>query len=122
MAEIQVGEYLLERLKQLGIKSVFGVPGDYELAFLDQVLKSGLHWRGNPNELVASYAADGYARINGRGALLTTFGPGELSGLCGIAGAYTEFVPVVHIVGYPSVTAQRKHMILHHTLGEGKLK
>lgn len=122
MPDILVGDYLLERLKQLGIQSVFGVPGDYELAFLDLVLKSKLQWKGNPNELVASYAADGYARINGVGALVTTFGPGETSALCGIAGSYTEFVPVVHIVGYPSIQAQRKHMILHHTLGEGKFK
>lgn len=47
----------------------------------------------------AGYAADGYGRINGVGAVLTTFGPGELSNMCPIAGSYTEFVPVVHIVG-----------------------
>jgi pyruvate decarboxylase len=56
---------------------------------------------GNPNELIAAYAADGYGRLSGVGALVTTFGPGELSGYCGHAGAYAEFVPVVHIVGYP---------------------
>jgi len=71
---------------------------------------------------VAAYAADGYARVKGVGALVTTFGPGETSALCGIAGAYTEFVPVVHIVGYPSMKAQRAHAILHHTLGEGKFQ
>lgn len=52
--------------------------------------------------------------------MVTTFGPGETSALCAIAGAYTEFVPVIHIVGYPSMKAQRDHAILHHTLGEGK--
>jgi pyruvate decarboxylase len=86
------------------------------------VLQSGFSWKGNPNELIAAYAADGYARVHGAGALVTTFGPGETSALCGIAGAYTEFVPVVHIVGYPSMKAQRNHAILHHTLGEGKFK
>jgi pyruvate decarboxylase len=38
-------------------------------------------------------------RINGAGAVVTTFGPGELSNMCPIAGAYTEFVPIAHIVG-----------------------
>ncbi len=71
---------------------------------------------------MASYAADGYARVNGVGAFVTTFGPGETSALCGVAGSYTEFVPVVHIVGYPSMKAQRKHAILHHTLGEGRFE
>lgn len=93
---------------------------DYELALLDLLPKAGLDWKGNPNELNASYAADGYARIsNGIGALVTTYGPGELSALCGIAGAYCEYVPVLHIVGYPSVEIQKRHEIVHHSLGHG---
>jgi TPP-dependent 2-oxoacid decarboxylase len=70
------------------------------------------------NQLIAGYAADGYARVNGVGAVVTTFGPGELSNICGIAGAYTEFVPVVHIVGYPTEAAQHGKNIMHHSLGE----
>ena len=42
-----------------------------------------------------------YSRINGAGAFVTTYGPGELSAYCGHAGAYAEFCKVVHIVGYP---------------------
>jgi pyruvate decarboxylase len=95
---------------------------DFELAFLDLVLHEGFNWKGTRNELIGAYAADGYARVNGVGALVTTFGPGETSALCGIAGSYAEFVPVVHIVGYPSVKSQREHAILHHTLGEGKFQ
>jgi pyruvate decarboxylase len=80
-----------------------------------------LKWRGNPNELVAAYAADGYARINGAAAFVTTYGPGELSAYCGMAGQYTEFVPVAHIVGYPGVSAQKAHLTMHHTLGKPPL-
>ncbi|MCJ1384431.1 hypothetical protein MMC17_007547 [Xylographa soralifera] len=120
MTDIGVGRYLFERIKQLGIKSIFGVPGDYELTLLDVIPEAGLDWKGNPNELVASYAADGYGRIAGAGAFVTTFGPGELSALCGIAGAYCEFVPVAHIVGYPSVKFQNEHAVLHHTVGDGR--
>lgn len=36
--------------------------------------------------------ADGYARVNGVGAFVSTFGPGELSAYCGVAGQYTEYV------------------------------
>ncbi len=81
---------------------------------------AGLDWVGNTNELNAAYAADGYARVHGAGALITTFGPGELSALCGIGGSYCEQVPVLHIVGYPSSKAQSKRVIMHHTLGDGK--
>jgi pyruvate decarboxylase len=80
--------------------------------------EGGLAWRGTPNELVGAYAADGYARVKGAGALITTFGPGELSALCGIGGSFCEFVPVVHIVGYPTSAAQASGNILHHTLGD----
>lgn len=92
MAPILIGEYLFSRLKELGIETVFGVPGDYELALLDLPEKVGVHFSGNPNELVASYAADGYARVAGVGAYIDTFGPGELSSYCGHAGAYVSIV------------------------------
>lgn len=58
-----VGDYLLERLSELGIKEIFGVPGDYNLKFLDHIVEHpNLKWIGNANELNAAYAADGYAR------------------------------------------------------------
>ncbi|KAK4180919.1 thiamine diphosphate-binding protein [Triangularia setosa] len=120
MPEILLGEYLFLRLKQLGIETVFGVPGDFELALLDLIEPLGLSWVGAPNELVGAYAADGYARLNGVGALVTTFGPGELSALCGLGGSYCESIPVLHIVGYPTTPAQKSGKTLHHTLGDGK--
>lgn len=67
----------------------------------------------------AGYAADGYARIKGMSAIVTTFGVGELSTVNAIAGAYSEHVPIVHIVGMPSTTSQKDGMLLHHTLGNG---
>jgi pyruvate decarboxylase len=52
-------------------------------------------------------------------AIVTTFGVGELSAINALAGAYSEHVPVVHIVGTPSTVSQRDGMLLHHTLGNG---
>lgn len=51
--------------------------------------------------------------------MVTTFGVGELSTLNAIAGAYSEYVPIIHIVGTPSTISQRDGMLLHHTLGNG---
>ncbi|MEU6773244.1 alpha-keto acid decarboxylase family protein [Streptomyces sp. NPDC046759] len=115
-----VGDYLLARLTEIGVRHVFGVPGDYNMAFLDHIMEHDrISWVGNANELNAAYAADGYARVNGAGALLTTYGVGELSAINGIAGAYAEYVPVIHIVGAPSTAAQQARALLHHTLGDG---
>ena len=97
-----VGDYLLDRLAELGVTEVFGVPGDYNLEFLDHIVAHPqLRWVGNANELNAGYAADGYGRLRGMSAVVTTFGVGELSAANAIAGSYAEHVPVVHIVGGP---------------------
>ena len=57
--------------------------------------------------------------MKGISAILSTFGVGELSTLNGIAGAYSEYVPVIHIVGTPSTVSQASGQLLHHTLGNG---
>jgi pyruvate decarboxylase len=114
-----VAGYLFARLHQLGIRSVYGVPGDYNLTLLDYLGPAGLHWAGNCNELNAGYAADGYSRVKGIGALITTFGVGELSAINAIAGAYAEKAPVVHIVGTPSRASQDSRALSHHTLNDG---
>lgn len=118
--KIKIANYLLEALKRYGITHIFGVPGDYNLSFLDYIEDmDGVDWIGNCNELNASYAADGYARINGIGAIVTTFGAGELSAINGIAGSYSEKVPVVKIVGRPSFNIVENKEVVHHTLGDG---
>ncbi|KAF9527537.1 pyruvate decarboxylase THI3 [Crepidotus variabilis] len=122
---ITIGSYLLTRLEQLGVTSMFGLPGDFNLAFLDLVEDHPkIDWVGNcsSNELNAAYAADGYARVKetSLGVITTTFGVGELSAINGIAGSFSEMVPVLHIVGAPSTGQQKNRPLLHHTLGDGR--
>lgn len=50
---IDVTEYLFRRLHEVGIRSVHGLPGDYNLAALDYLPNCGLNWVGNCNELNA---------------------------------------------------------------------
>jgi indolepyruvate decarboxylase len=114
-------EHVLGRLKQLGIKEVFGVPGDFSFGISDTICNDReLRWIGTSNELNAAYAADGYARIKGFAALSTAFGVGELSAVNGIAGSYTEHLPVFHLVGMPNTQTQRERRLVHHTLGKGE--
>jgi alpha-keto-acid decarboxylase len=115
-----VGDYLLDRLAELGVSEIFGVPGDYNLEFLDHIVAHPtIRWVGSANELNAGYSADGYGRLRGMSAVVTTFGVGELSAANAIAGSYAEHVPVVHIVGGPSKDAQGTRRALHHSLGDG---
>ncbi|GAD96252.1 pyruvate decarboxylase [Paecilomyces variotii No. 5] len=122
MPLIEVAGYLFHRLRQMGVGSVHGVPGDYNLTLLDYVEPAGLRWVGNANELNAAYATDGYARIKGIGALVTTFGVGELSAVNAIAGAYAERAPVVHIVGTPGRQLQDGRKLIHHTFNDGEYR
>jgi indolepyruvate decarboxylase len=114
-------EYVLGRLKSIGIDHIFGVPGDYAFPVEDAIVNfPGIEWVGCCNELNAAYAADGYARIHGLGAVNTTYGVGELSAINGIAGAYAEHLPVFHLVGMPNMTIQAGRALVHHTLGNGE--
>ncbi|KAF1922673.1 pyruvate decarboxylase [Didymella exigua CBS 183.55] len=119
---MKLAEYLFTRLNQLGASAVHGVPGDFNLDLLDYVEPSGLLWVGNTNELNAGYAADGYSRIRGIGAIVTTFGVGELSAINAIAGAYAERAPVVHIVGTPDRATQDGQGRVHHTFNDGNFR
>ena len=111
--------YALDRLADLGIGHVFGVPGDYAFPLNDAVeVHPRLQWVPSANELNAAYAADGYARRRGAGIVCTTYGVGELSALNGLMGAMAERLPVFHLVGTPSLRIVRQGLICHHTLGD----
>src|SRR6201987_4409763 len=116
----KVADYIVERLAAEGISHCFGVAGDYVFPICDAVDSSTkVKWIGCANEVNASYAADGYARIRGAAMLATTYGVGELSAINGVMGAKAERSLVFHVVGMPSYQNQRLHKIAHHTLGDG---
>jgi TPP-dependent 2-oxoacid decarboxylase len=90
MTTTTVADHVLDRLAELGVEHIFGVPGDYTLGLLDHVVEHPkLSWVGTTNELNAGYAADGYGRTRGIGALMTTFGVGELSAINALNGSST---------------------------------
>lgn len=102
---IPLGQYIFQRIISAGTISIFGVPGDFNLPLLEylyepSLVKQGLRWIGNCNELNAAYAADGFSRYSNKiGCIITTYGVGELSAINGIAGAFAENVKILHIVG-----------------------
>jgi indolepyruvate decarboxylase len=117
---ITIADYLITRLAELGVRSYVWVPGDFNLWFLEEMIKnSDIRFVGRCNELNAAYAADGCARLAGFSALATTYGVGELASLGGVAGAYAERIPIVCITGAPPVHVTRERALLHHTLANG---
>ncbi|XP_020578263.1 pyruvate decarboxylase 2-like [Phalaenopsis equestris] len=116
--EANLGRHLAIRLAQIGVRDIFTVPGDFNLTLLDHLIaEPKLKNIGCCNELNAGYAADGYARANGVGACVVTFTVGGLSVINAIAGAYSENLPVICIVGGPNTNDYGTNRILHHTIG-----
>jgi indolepyruvate decarboxylase len=117
---IGVADYIVQRLAAEGINHCFGVAGDYAFPLCDAVDRSpDVKWIGCSNELNASYAADGYARVRGAAMLVTTYAVGEFSALNGVMGAKAERSLIFHVVGMPSNQNQRLGKIAHHTFGDG---
>lgn len=125
--QIPFGQYIFQRILTAGTKSIFGVPGDFNLPLLEYLyeptlVEQGLRWIGNCNELNSAYAADGFSRYSNKiGCVITTYGVGELSALNGIAGAFAENVKVLHIVGVAREKDSRPNSSngkqnLHHLL------
>src|SRR4029077_17473638 len=100
----------------------FMVPGDYNLVLLDELLENeNLEQIGCCNELKAAYAAEGYARVNGAGAVLTPFNVGAFSALNGVAGAYAERLPVIIVSSGPNTNDVGSNHVLHHTMNNSTL-
>jgi indolepyruvate decarboxylase len=117
---MKIGDFLLRRLEEAGVGHLFGVPGDFNLELLQQLEDAGtLRWVGTCSELGASYAADGYARLNGLAALTVTNAVGALGAINGVAGSYAEHVPVVCIAGSIPLRSIERGLGMHHTMADG---
>jgi len=111
---MSIGDYLIKRLWDYGVRDVFGIPGDYVLAFYTQLEKSPINTVGCTREDCAGFATDAYARVNGIGAVCVTYCVGGLSLCNSIAGAYAEKSPVVVISGSPGLRERFNNPLLHH--------
>lgn len=109
-----IGGYLIQRLQDYGVTDVFGIPGDFVLQFYGMLTDSPIRVIGTTREDCAGYAADGYARVHGLGAVCVTYCVGGLSLCNSIAGAYAEKSPVIVISGAPGMEERRSDPLLHH--------
>ena len=117
--EYTVGQYLVDRLSQLGLEHLFSIAGDYSIDWVNNyVAPSNIQVIEEVNEVNAGYAVDAYARLKGIGAICLTYSPGALCAVNAIAGAYVEKVPVVLINGTPNIkrtlTFEQTGFSAHH--------
>jgi TPP-dependent 2-oxoacid decarboxylase len=110
-----IGNYLIQRLYDHGVRHIFGVPGDFVLGFYQQLIQSNkLKVINTCDEQGAAFAADAYARINGLGVVCVTYCVGGLKVVNATAQAFAEKSPVVVISGAPGIKERIKNPLLHH--------
>lgn len=110
---LSIGEYLIEALRGYGVDHIFGVPGDFILGLHVIGDQRGMRMVNCTREEAATYAADGYAREKGLGAVAVTYGVGTLAPMAALGSANAEGVPVVVIGGAPGM-AERDNRRIHH--------
>ena len=94
------GEAIIESLKNMGVKTIFGYPGGQTIPFYDMLYDADLDHILVRHEQCAAHAADGYARASGKvGVCLATSGPGATNLVTGIATAYMDSSPILAITG-----------------------
>ena len=92
----------LERLARLGVEDCFLVPGGAIMHLVDELHQGTGQVRAWAfhDERTAAMAAEGYARIKGKPALLlVSSGPGVLHALSGVWGAHLDSVPMIIVSG-----------------------
>jgi acetolactate synthase-1/2/3 large subunit len=95
-----VAEGLVEYLDQRGVRHIFGLCGHTNIAVLAALEKSPIEFVNVRHEQVASHAADGYARVDGKASVvLSHLSPGLTNAATGVANAALDCIPMVVIAG-----------------------
>jgi TPP-dependent 2-oxoacid decarboxylase len=102
----------------MGVRHVFGVPGDYILNFYSRLAQGPLQVINTCDEQGAGFAADAYARIHGLGVVCVTYNVGGFKVVNTTAQAYAEKSPVLVIAGAPGWQERQKYALLHHKVKE----
>jgi acetolactate synthase-1/2/3 large subunit len=96
-----VSEQIADWLVRQGIEQVFAVTGGGAM-FLNQALggQDGLRCTFMHHEQACAMAAEGYARITGKPAVvMVTTGPGAINAMNGVFGAFTDSIPMIVLSG-----------------------
>src|SRR6266513_3218064 len=100
-----VAHFALERLREHGIRHVFGYPGDGINGFLGAFHESELEFIQVRHEEIAAFAATAHAKFTGDvGVCMATSGPGAIHLLNGLYDGKLDHQPVVAIVGQQART------------------
>lgn len=97
---IKGADIIIQYLEEIGIETIFGIPGGANLPLYDRLAKSNIRHILARHEQGAAFMAQGMARATGKTAVcFASSGPGVTNLLTGIADAKMDSIPIVAITG-----------------------
>ena len=117
---MNTAQLLVDCLEQEGVKYIFGIPGEENLAVIEALAHSSIRFITTRHEQGAAFMADVYGRLTGRaGVCLATLGPGATNLITGVADANSDGAPLVAITG--QVGTDKMHITSHQFLDLTKM-
>mgnify|MGYP004623158363 FL=1 len=117
---MNTAELLVKCLENEGVKVVFGIPGEENLAVMNALARSDIRFITVRHEQGAAFMADVYGRLTGHaGICLATLGPGATNLITGVADANSDGAPLVAITG--QVSTDKIHLTAHQFLDLTKM-
>jgi TPP-dependent 2-oxoacid decarboxylase len=115
-----LGDFLVAYLRKIGVRHVFGIPGDLALKlFFALGRKQDLQIHTFSHEPGVGFAADGYARATGKiGVVCVTYGAGGHNMVNPVAGSFSERVPLLIFSGGPGEEERKLGTLIHHQARE----
>jgi acetolactate synthase I/II/III large subunit len=112
---MNTAELLVRCLENEGVRYIFGLPGEENMAVLEALRDSPIQFITTRHEQGAAFMADVYGRLTGKaGVCLSTLGPGATNLMTGVADADLDGAPLVAITG--QVGTDRMHLDSHQYL------
>src|SRR5579884_1307888 len=100
-------QLLVAALENEGVKQIFGVPGEENLAFVEALRRSSIELVLTRHEQAAAFMAATHGRLTGKaGACLSTLGPGALNFTTGAAYALLGAMPMIMITGQKGILSR----------------
>lgn len=97
---MNVSDKIVEIIKDEGIDTVFGIPGEQIMPLYEALSKSGIRHILTRHEQAAAHAADGFTRSSGKiGVCIATASPGALNFTMALATAFKDNVPILVLTG-----------------------
>ena len=119
-AEASTAARLAGYLRAVGVRHVFGYPGESVIDFMEAARHRGIEVVSAVREGTAAFMAEAAAMVTGLpGVCLSTLGPGSTAVLNGVASATLDRVPMLAVSG--QIESSREQFFTHQVVDHDRM-